>query len=100
MNSVVYLKIDFANRFIGGGVMNKGMVQEEILFMIFPELMMAKLMCSKMEKSEAIVIKGVKRFSNYTGYSNKTKYTGEFEECQKLDSFGRIGKFNFNSLFR
>ena len=28
--------IDFANSFIGGGTLNRGMAQEEILFQIFP----------------------------------------------------------------
>ena len=33
----VSLKADFANRFIGGGVLHGGCVQEEILFSIYPE---------------------------------------------------------------
>lgn len=73
--------------------MRKGLVQEEILFMIFPEFLLAKAVCAKMEKSEAIVVTGLKRFSKYTGYSNKTKFTGKFNDEQPLDSHGRICKY-------
>jgi len=57
--------------------MRKGMVQEEILFMIFPEFLFSRTILSKMEWNEALVITGVKRFANYTGYMNKTKFTGK-----------------------
>lgn len=30
--------VDFANKNLGGGVLNNGAVQEEILFLCFPEL--------------------------------------------------------------
>ena len=71
--------------------MRKGAVQEEILFLIFPELFMTKAVCSKMERSEALVITGPKRYSNYTGYSHKTKFTGKHEDSQPIDELGRIG---------
>jgi len=85
--------VDFANEYIGGGVIHQGMVQEEILFMIFPELLFSCMIFPKMENTEAIAITGVKRFSNYTGYSWSTKYDGEFNDTQPLDKHGRIGKW-------
>lgn len=51
---------DFANEYIGGGALNWGCVQEEILFLIYPELMVSCLFCEKMTPSEAIIIKGAK----------------------------------------
>ena len=72
--------------------MRKGSVQEEILFMIFPELIAWRVIWAKMEASEAIVIAGAKRYSKYSGYSSKTKFEGIFEEKQPIDEFGRIGK--------
>ncbi|CAI2366239.1 unnamed protein product [Moneuplotes crassus] len=84
------LMVDFANKFIGGGCMNHGCVQEEILFLIYPELLMALILCPKMEKNEAIMIKGPKRYSNYTGYGFSTEYTGPFDDKQPLDSDSRI----------
>eukprot|EP01105_Mastigella_eilhardi_P019127 TRINITY_DN4482_c0_g1_i1.p1 TRINITY_DN4482_c0_g1~~TRINITY_DN4482_c0_g1_i1.p1 ORF type:complete len:319 (-),score=92.93 TRINITY_DN4482_c0_g1_i1:60-1016(-) len=45
------LHADFANEFIGGGVLQGGCVQEEILFITCPECLVAMLLCSKMEES-------------------------------------------------
>lgn len=38
--------IDFANKSIGGGILTRGAVQEEILFCIFPELIASLCICS------------------------------------------------------
>jgi poly(ADP-ribose) glycohydrolase len=38
--------VDFANKEIGGGVLGNGAVQEEILFLLFPEAIVSKLLCS------------------------------------------------------
>ena len=53
------LQIDFANRFIGGGVLGWGCVQEEIRFIICPELIVACLFTEVMEKNEALSITGL-----------------------------------------
>jgi poly(ADP-ribose) glycohydrolase len=37
------IKVDFANKFVGGGVLEHGCVQEEILMMICPELLLGVL---------------------------------------------------------
>lgn len=41
--------VDFANKNIGGGVLNRGSVQEEILFCVFPELLACICFCFKLE---------------------------------------------------
>jgi poly(ADP-ribose) glycohydrolase len=51
--------VDFANKFIGGGSLDRGSVQEEILFLIYPELSMTVLFCEKMEANEAIFVGNV-----------------------------------------
>lgn len=63
------IMVDFANEYIGGGSANWGCVQEEILFLIYPELFVASLFFEKMNHNESIVIKGVRRFTNYHGYA-------------------------------
>jgi poly(ADP-ribose) glycohydrolase len=40
------IMIDFANKNVGGGVLGRGAVQEEILFLCFPELVVGRLMCA------------------------------------------------------
>ncbi|KAF7133377.1 hypothetical protein RHSIM_Rhsim09G0002700 [Rhododendron simsii] len=61
------LEVDFANKYLGGGALNRGCVQEEIRFMINPELIAGMLFLPSMADNEAIEIVGTERFSNYTG---------------------------------
>jgi len=67
---------DFANKFIGGGVLDGGCVQEEILFVIKPECLASLLFCEVMNKDEAIIISGAEMFSNYSGYGHGMKFAG------------------------
>eukprot|EP00969_Alexandrium_andersonii_P029858 1303250-Alexandrium_andersonii.AAC.1 len=52
------LLADFANMFIGGGVLRGGNVQEEIRFAICPELCATLLVCPCMLPNEAITVVG------------------------------------------
>lgn len=61
--------VDFANKYIGGGILGTGATQEEILFLIHPESFSATLFFEVMEKNEAIYLGNLKRISNYSGYS-------------------------------
>ena len=67
-------------------------VQEEILLLIFPEMLFSLLLFPVMKENEAIVIKGVKRYSKYSGYSSSLKYNGQFEDNHPLDSSNRIDR--------
>ncbi|KAF4689346.1 hypothetical protein FOZ62_021264 [Perkinsus olseni] len=80
------LQADFANRFIGGGVLEGGNVQEEIRFSICPELVVSMLLCEVMNDHEAIRIEGATRFSSYSGYGGSFKWTGEFDDPTPLSS--------------
>ncbi|EYB96491.1 hypothetical protein Y032_0150g2782 [Ancylostoma ceylanicum] len=75
------LQVDFANEYIGGGVLNSGAVQEEIRFLICPEMIVSCLLCEKMGPLEAIHIVGAQRYSDYTGY-------GETLEWARLENYG------------
>ncbi|XP_044465082.1 poly(ADP-ribose) glycohydrolase 1-like isoform X4 [Mangifera indica] len=65
------LQVDFANKYIGGGALRRGCVQEEIHFMINPELIAGMLFLPSMADNEAIDIVGAERFSDYNGETNK-----------------------------
>lgn len=52
-------QVDFANRFLGGGVLGLGAVQEEIRFCICPELIVTRLFCEALEDNECIIITGM-----------------------------------------
>ena len=53
------LQADFANKYIGGGVLSTGNVQEEIRFVISPECLFSILICEEMLPNESIIITGM-----------------------------------------
>ena len=57
-NCVVIFQADFANKFIGGGVLGGGCVQEEIRFMINPEMILSRLFTEMLERNECLVMTG------------------------------------------
>ena len=68
--------VDFANQYIGGGTLLGGCVQEEILFAINPEAIVAMLFMEKMHECDAIGIFNVIQYSSYDGYKNTFTFTG------------------------
>uniref|UniRef100_A0A3B5MG94 poly(ADP-ribose) glycohydrolase n=1 Tax=Xiphophorus couchianus TaxID=32473 RepID=A0A3B5MG94_9TELE len=52
------LQVDFAASKIGGGVLDSGLVQEEILFLMNPELIVARLFTEKLDRDECLIITG------------------------------------------
>lgn len=46
--------VDFANSYIGGGALSSGCLQEEIIFMTYPELYISILFCESMNDNEVI----------------------------------------------
>ncbi len=49
------MKVDFANEYVGGGVLGRGSVQEELLFLKHPELMASILFTEKLLDNECLV---------------------------------------------
>jgi len=85
------LQVDFANRRIGGGVLGDGMTQEELRFMLSPELIVSRLFTEVFLDDEAMVITGTKQFSSSTGYMNTfrwRKIEGRLPAASK-DNLGR-----------
>lgn len=80
-----HLQIDFANEYAGGGVFSGGCVQEEIRFVLSPELFVACLVFAKLEPHEAFVIHGTERFSQYSGYGLSFKFTGAFQDATPIE---------------
>lgn len=74
-----YLTVDFANQFIGGGVLSRGATQEEIHFSMCPELCVSCLVCPRMRDNEAIVVIGAEQFCTSKGYTSKLQYTGDYD---------------------
>ncbi|XP_075874601.1 poly(ADP-ribose) glycohydrolase [Nelusetta ayraudi] len=68
-NGYGMLQVDFANRFVGGGVTGNGLVQEEIRFVINPELIVSRLFTEALEHNECLIITGTEQYSKYSGYA-------------------------------
>mmetsp|Transcript_91040 Transcript_91040/g.237340 ORF Transcript_91040/g.237340 Transcript_91040/m.237340 type:complete len:476 (-) Transcript_91040:189-1616(-) len=81
---------DFANMFIGGGVLSGGCVQEEIRFAICPELMLSMLVCPCMMEGEAIQICGAEQFSAYEGYAWSLTYGGDHMDSSARGPDGAV----------
>ncbi len=68
--------VDFANRFVGYRAIIPSMTQEEVLWCMAPELMPSSLICEAMTDDEAVVVRGVRRVSAYSGYLGSCRWEG------------------------
>ncbi|XP_051542197.1 poly(ADP-ribose) glycohydrolase-like [Myxocyprinus asiaticus] len=83
------LQVDFACKYIGGGVLGSGLVQEEILFLMSPELIVARLFTEKLEDNECLKITGSQVYSLYSGYSKSFEWAGPYFDKTKRDEWKR-----------
>ncbi|KAK8808430.1 hypothetical protein WA158_008331 [Blastocystis sp. Blastoise] len=92
------IKVDFANKYIGGGVLGTGCVQEEIMFTIAPELIVSMLFCDVMKDVESICIEGTRPYSKYTGYAWTFKFDGPLlNSTNTSDTIIAIDALHFRS---
>ena len=83
--------MDFANSYLGGGALGQGAVQEEIRFMICPELIVSMLFTEQLDDLECLVISGHERYSNYTGYASSFKFSGNHLDQTDIDTSSQQG---------
>ncbi|WAQ96761.1 PARG-like protein [Mya arenaria] len=55
-DGVGMLQVDFANQFLGGGVLGNGCVQEEIRFLICPEMLVTRLFTECLGRNECLIM--------------------------------------------
>lgn len=82
------LQADFANAFVGGGVVGHGAVQEEIRFLICPDLLVSRLVTPKLRNTESLRMRGTERVNNYTGYSTSYAWTGDYKDNTPISQRG------------
>uniref|UniRef100_A0A673KP60 poly(ADP-ribose) glycohydrolase n=1 Tax=Sinocyclocheilus rhinocerous TaxID=307959 RepID=A0A673KP60_9TELE len=75
-------QVEFASNYIGGGVLGSGLVQEEILFFMSPELIVARLFTEKLADNECLKITGT-MYSFTSGYSKTFSWVGPYNDCMK-----------------
>ncbi|XP_074965575.1 poly(ADP-ribose) glycohydrolase [Phalacrocorax aristotelis] len=83
------LQVDFANRFVGGGVTGAGLVQEEIRFLINPELIVSRLITEVLDHNECLIITGTEQYSEYTGYAETYRWARSHEDRTPRDEWQR-----------
>ena len=70
---------EFANAFIGGGVMTGDFAMEEILFLVKPELMVAMAIQNRMCDTEVICVSGALQYSLVSGYGSSFEFAGDYD---------------------
>jgi len=70
--------VDFANMDLHIHKILPSATQEEVLFSCCPEAFPGIHLCEKMTSNEAIIIKGCRRFCDYTGYLQSFEFTEVF----------------------
>lgn len=83
------LQVDFANRMVGGGVTGLGLVQEEIRFLINPELIVSRLFTEALEHNECLIITGTEQYSKYSGYAESYKWKANHKDDTPRDGWNR-----------
>ena len=83
------LQVDFANKFVGGGVLTSGMAQEEIRFSICPELLVSLLFTEALGDNEVLLMLGAEQFSKYQGYANTFTFDGPHNDMTCFDGQGK-----------
>jgi hypothetical protein len=58
----------------------QGCVQEEIRFVICPELIISRLFTEELERNECLIVYGVERFSDYVGYGSTFQWAGNHDD--------------------
>ncbi|XP_041753645.1 poly(ADP-ribose) glycohydrolase [Coregonus clupeaformis] len=84
------LQVDFACNMIGGGVLGSGLVQEEILFLMNPELIVSRLFTERLGDNECLFITGSQQFSQYSGYSDTFQWKGPHKDNIERDEWQRL----------
>ncbi len=64
-------------------------LQEEIRFMINPELIAGMLFIPAMADNESIEVVGAERYSSYEGYGPTFRFKGDFSDSTPRDTWGR-----------
>ncbi|OMJ90185.1 hypothetical protein SteCoe_7474 [Stentor coeruleus] len=83
------IMIDFANKYVGGGVLRSGTAQEEIMFHRHVQPIVSVIFTEKLEDEEALFIKGTQRFNKTDGYKNTFRFADDFNESIFLDENAR-----------
>jgi len=64
-------------------------VQEEMMFVLCPELMVSRLLTEVLDDNETLVVSGHERYSAHAGYAASFRWTADHVDCSERDAWGR-----------
>lgn len=77
--------VDFANRFIHIHQIIPSLTQEEVLFTVCPEAYISIALFETILDNEAVIIRNVMRFCDYTGYLRTFRFTNMLSPVEPFD---------------
>lgn len=83
------LQVDFAHKIIGRNVLESGCNQEEILFMMYPELLVSNLFTEKLGSRECLLVASCERYNTCSGYGPTFRWQEAYTDSTPFDDFGR-----------
>ena len=95
------IHVDFANKFIGGGALTHGAVQEEIRFFMSPECLCSLLIFECFGDNEVGYITGTEKINKIEGYSQSMRFAGNYDnknyENSRDDTILALDAINFRN---
>lgn len=79
-------EVDFANKRVGGGVIGRGCLQEEIRFLECPELIVCKLFMEELRDDESVRIENYRQFNVTKGYGETFEWVSIKESEEPMNS--------------
>ena len=86
--------VDFSNKYIGGGTLTGGCVQEEILFASQPELLVAMYFMEVMDENSAIGIFNTIQYSCFQGYGKMISFIGS----NMINGYNNLKRFRIIAM--
>ncbi|KAL6571531.1 hypothetical protein OROHE_003174 [Orobanche hederae] len=83
------VEVYFAGNILGGDTLVQGTSEEEIRFMLSPELIAGMLFLPAIRDNEAIEIVGAERFSTYAGFESEFRFSDVYVDKTGIDALGR-----------
>lgn len=71
--------VDFANKHVHIGTIIPSATQEEVLFSVIPEAMLAVLLFEELDRNEVGLVHNADRFSRYTGYGGSFRFDAHYD---------------------
>lgn len=77
-DSPVKMHTAYSHEIIGGELFRASINQEQIVLLTKPECLVSLLFCSELKDSDAIVIFGAEKMSQYAGFGTNVRFMGNF----------------------